>query len=428
MNRASTVQMGFTVFAICLATSPILGQTEGDLKKAFEGKMVAPKMALPGSSDGVKINLKNQQPRDFKAELKNLDKFTTAIAAEQPVMISQVIAKGDTIEFLFGKGGVGRVWCGGAAGDIAERSQREIDLDLKFNKTSAESAELAKLVKERKAEEEKLDTKAGEDQKACQEQGQKKRKEGGSRLIVQYRSKLTAADLTPDAVRKVMAEYIEFAPTSRVPDSSVITRVQPTREQEDAAKKQVVMIKGTIDGDETVGAGLIVGAAQDRLYIVTANHVVRKGPKASRDLQAMVRWLNGSWFKAELLTTMDAKSDLAVITVSDLRKLQVNPSAFAFGRLGVTPQRAARVRFVGYGNTQPWHEAVDPAPVSLVSSEAIKFQSAFLVPGDSGGVLFNEQWQVVGINQSDQQGEAQALPFSRVMEKLQEWGHPVSLK
>jgi S1-C subfamily serine protease len=71
---------------------------------------------------------------------------------------------------------------------------------------------------------------------------------------------------------------------------------------------------------------------------------------------------------------------------------------------------------------------VDPAPVSQVSTELIKFQSAFLVPGDSGGALFNEQWQIVGINQSDQQGEAHALPIGKIQEKLQEWRHPIGLK
>jgi len=187
------------------------------------------------------------------------------------------------------------------------------------------------------------------------------------------------------------------------------------------------MIKGTIDGDDTVGAGLIVGSGQDRIYIVTANHVVRGKGKESRDLQVMFGWLNGSWFKADVLSTVDAKADLAVITVSDLKKVQFNASTFAFGRLGPTLNRGDRVRFMGYGNAEPWHGSVDPAPVSSVSADLIKFQSAFLVPGDSGGVLFNEQWQVVGLNQSDQQGEAHALPIGKIQEKLQEWRHPVSL-
>ena len=429
MNRywSNLLRTTIVVAVVCVGSSPAFGQTEGDLKRAFEGKAVAPRLDMPGSSDGVKITLKNPQPRDFKTEQRDIDRYAKAIPAGTSTMVTEVKARGDTIELMLGRGGVGRTKvCPRPSPKLP--SDRERDLDFKNDKTAAEQAELSRLAKERTAEEAKENALVSAARQQCEEEGLKQRAAGGSRFTIQYRAKLTPADLTPENFRKVMDEYIDFAPSTAGATVKSAPVSGPGKQAEESAKQQVVMIKGTIDGDDTVGAGLIVGSAQDRLYIVTANHVVRKGRAESKDLQVMLNWLNGSWFKADLLSTLDAKSDLAVIALSDLRKVQFDASAFTFGRLGAALQRAERVRFVGYGNTQPWHESVDPAPVSLVSSESIKFQSAFLVPGDSGGVLFNEQWQVVGMNQSDQQGEAQALPFGKIEEKLKEWRHPVNLK
>ena len=37
------------------------------------------------------------------------------------------------------------------------------------------------------------------------------------------------------------------------------------------------MIRGTLAGESVVGAGLIFNVSQNRIYIATANHVVRRG-------------------------------------------------------------------------------------------------------------------------------------------------------
>ena len=47
----------------------------------------------------------------------------------------------------------------------------------------------------------------------------------------------------------------------------------------------VVMIRCTIDGEPSIGAGILVGSANDRLYVVTANHVVRRGATACADIR-----------------------------------------------------------------------------------------------------------------------------------------------
>ena len=71
---------------------------------------------------------------------------------------------------------------------------------------------------------------------------------------------------------------------------------QDSNEERRQASKLVVMIKGQLAGGETIGAGIIFGFGNDRLYIVTANHVVRGGRSEAHDIKLNFRFLPGEWF------------------------------------------------------------------------------------------------------------------------------------
>ena len=86
------------------------------------------------------------------------------------------------------------------------------------------------------------------------------------------------------------------------------------------------------------------------------------------------------------------------------------------------------VFFIGYGGSVAWHTRAAPDAISRLSGETIYFQSAFLVPGDSGGILVSEDWRIVGMLRSDNAGEANALAVARILDKLREWNYPVALK
>src|SRR6478609_1405624 len=64
----------------------------------------------------------------------------------------------------------------------------------------------------------------------------------------------------------------------------------------------VVMIRCTLDGKESIGAGIIFGAANDRLYVVTASHVVRHGADEATDIRVELRSLPGEPMRATLTT------------------------------------------------------------------------------------------------------------------------------
>ncbi|MEE8587464.1 MAG: SUMF1/EgtB/PvdO family nonheme iron enzyme [Acidobacteriota bacterium] len=75
------------------------------------------------------------------------------------------------------------------------------------------------------------------------------------------------------------------------------------------------MIDAEIGGVPTFGAGIIFAHTRNRLYLATANHVVRKGLKDAQDLRLRFLSLPGEPVEAKLLEDRDADLDLAVLAL-----------------------------------------------------------------------------------------------------------------
>ena len=71
------------------------------------------------------------------------------------------------------------------------------------------------------------------------------------------------------------------------------------------AEQLVVMIRCTLDGKESIGAGIIFGAANDRLYVVTASHVVRHGAEEATDIRVELRSLPGEPMRVAVRQVLD---------------------------------------------------------------------------------------------------------------------------
>lgn len=422
--RLLNVPFLLALLAACVSAGPAWAQTEADLRNAFEGKSLAPKRDMPGTKEGVEINLQGRPPVNTDEWTRDLRRYGVAVAAGRPAMVTLIKVKGKVIEFHFEGGGASPRACRSQA-QVGTKSTREVELELKAERTGDERLELDRLVRDREEKDAKSKKENEAVVQACNERAESERKSGGSRFNIRYQANPSATDLTPDAFRKALAEFIDFAPGSGAPARPSLAH---SSEAERQTKRLVVMIKGKVDGEDTIGAGVLFGAAQDRLYIVTANHVVRRGPTEATDVTVMLQWLPGEWVPARVLASADAKLDLAVIAVPGLRNLSFDSTWFGDGRLGAAPQRGDEVNFCGYGSGEAWHSLAKLDAVSAATADSIRFQSAFLAQGDSGGALVNAGWQIIGLNLSDQQGGGQAIPMSRVLAKAKEWGYPVDLR
>ena len=62
-----------------------------------------------------------------------------------------------------------------------------------------------------------------------------------------------------------------------------------------------------------------------------------------------------------------------------------------------------------------------------ISSSTLTFQTQFVQQGHSGGGLFNENWELVGLIKQDQPPNAVAIRIEAVIDQLKQWGYTVAL-
>ncbi len=210
--------------------------------------------------------------------------------------------------------------------------------------------------------------------------------------------------------------------------------VESTDDSVERAAQLIVMIEGQFDeagNDKTLGGGIIFGRDDDHVYIVTANHVVRKGSRQVNRIQVKFRHKPEQAMVGELLENFDQQLDLAVLKVKSEKSDQK-------GKVGCIPfdqladpkglKRGVRVYPVGYANGIPWAMPVLPDAIAQLTGNEFAFQSAFISAGHSGGGVINESGELLGLILKDQPPFGSALSMEKTLEKLKEWGYFINLR
>ncbi len=194
----------------------------------------------------------------------------------------------------------------------------------------------------------------------------------------------------------------------------------------ETVSRLIVMIRGTLGDGDTTGAGIIVGRTADRIYIATANHLVRRRMHEAEALEVLFRWRPGEWAEARLLSNADSDLDLAVLSVADpdmLGDVQLPWEALADpGELAA----GMEARPIGNPSGQHWFAPVGPHLVHSTTSDTILTEGQY-VPGHSGGALVTGDWRIVGLVRDGSALLGQAIRMDRVTERLAVWGYPIAL-
>jgi hypothetical protein len=219
-------------------------------------------------------------------------------------------------------------------------------------------------------------------------------------------------------------------PSSPAPAPAPAANASTSAASEQELASLVVMIRGTVGEKSVVGAGVIFGVASDRLYIATANHVVRGerslgGEAELGRVQVQLRWLRGEWQSAKVLDeSFDEALDLAVITVAGASQLAV--PKLPWGSL-VTPDALVpgeSVIPIGYPGGRPWFMPRQPHVVSTIEPQVIKTEGD-LAPGYSGGALVTRDWGVAGILLNIGSLVNDVLRIDVALKRIRDWGHEV---
>ena len=103
---------------------------------------------------------------------------------------------------------------------------------------------------------------------------------------------------------------------------------------------------------------------------------------------------------------------------------------FAFDREGDPGalEIGALVVPVGCPDRRCWEPPVSGDRVISASSRRVRFESFFVSPGSSGGALFNQQWEVVGLVTEKNSQDGVAVGMREVADRLKKWGYTVQLR
>ena len=208
--------------ALAAAAAPLAAQSEAALKEHFEGQMVTPRLAMPGTEDGVDVYPGTARPLDYSRYADRIKDYGTAIRAGEPVTVTKIKVKSKHIEFQLGGGGYGTFGDETSTNvNTAEapktRREKNLEADLKREtdpaKKRAIKEELDDLKAERERENARNRSNVAEAEESRKQNVRQRRLEGGSRFNIRYPAGVPAEAMTPAAVTKALAQYVDFGPT-----------------------------------------------------------------------------------------------------------------------------------------------------------------------------------------------------------------------
>ncbi len=145
----------------------------------------------------------------------------------------------------------------------------------------------------------------------------------------------------------------------------------PARAGPNEVKPLLVMIEGQFGTKQVYGAGIILGVGADRLYIATANHVVRRGGREIENLRVEMKLLPGEPLEAKLLSHKDSDLDIAVLSVGSVSRNAIPVKSFPFDQIGAPAKlrECDQALMIGYPNHQGWKAYLTPGLISEVARD-----------------------------------------------------------
>jgi hypothetical protein len=214
------------LFSIFLLTTAIFAAPPADQAGAaavqayFTGKEVVLKIDMPGTQKGVDLKFNKPSPMDWKEYGSRLKQFGTSIRKGDTARVTTIVVKGDMIEFQLDGGGFGTFGddtTTTVAAKPADKSDYEKDLERQISETddADRKQSLQRDLDRERARRAKQDA---ANQRAAQIASQAKaaqvaenRERGGSRFNLRWSGSIPADQLNPDAIMKLLAEYVDFS-------------------------------------------------------------------------------------------------------------------------------------------------------------------------------------------------------------------------
>ena len=216
--KKGIVTFGLIVAMVSLAVG-LQAQDEKALREAFEGRLVAPLLAMPATTRGVNVFPHRRDALDNLELEEALEKYGVGVERGQAIQITRIKVKRKHIEFQLGAGGVRQeprvessVYVGESA---AERNLRD---RIKNARSESEKKnlerELARLRYERQREEDQRRREAEAAQQAlvAENTAEEWAMKAGARFNVRFDSRVPKGVMTQEGFSSLLARWVDFEP------------------------------------------------------------------------------------------------------------------------------------------------------------------------------------------------------------------------
>ncbi len=189
------------------------------LPASAPGAFTQSSTASPGTQKGVDLRYSKPSPMDWKEYSSRIKQAGTAIRKGDTSRVTAIVVKKDMIEFQLDGGGFGtfgddtntKVEAKGV-----DKSDYEKDLEKQISETTDEDRKI-QLQRDLDRERARREKQEAANQRAAQvasqlkaQQVADKRAQGGSRFNLRWSGSIPVGELTPEAVMKLLADYVDF--------------------------------------------------------------------------------------------------------------------------------------------------------------------------------------------------------------------------
>jgi hypothetical protein len=207
------------LLAVAFGNWPLSAQTSNPLQ-SLVGQEVVLKMDMPGTQQGVDLRFDKDNPMNWKEYANRLKGNGVSIHKGDSARVTSVVVKNDRIEFQLDGGGFGTFLDDSSTtvnAKTVDKSdyEKQLERDLSNTTDPDRRRQLQRdLDRERSRRERQESDNRAAAQIASQIKSQKvadQRLQGGSRFNLRWAGAVPADQKNPDAVMKLLSEYVSFA-------------------------------------------------------------------------------------------------------------------------------------------------------------------------------------------------------------------------
>ena len=209
------------VLSMALCTLSLSAQSSPSaLAGYFTGKEVVLKIDMPGTQQGVDLRFNKDNPMNWKEYSNRLKSNGVAIHKGDTARVTGVVVKDDRIEFQLDGGGFG-TFLDDSTTTVTPKTVEKSDYEKQLERDIANTTDddqRRKLQRDLDRERSRRERQEADNRNAAQVASQIKaqkvaadRLSGGSRFNLRWAGQIPADQKTPDAVMKLLADYVSFA-------------------------------------------------------------------------------------------------------------------------------------------------------------------------------------------------------------------------